>query len=108
MCNIGSSNILIAISHKPIIITTVIAPLNKCLIPVFPDLRYMAPTALLQDPYKAPKKILVSKMDNRNAPVSKKLLSDDASDGIEVANLNSLWCTKEYCNRFGRKGWLSL
>jgi hypothetical protein len=74
--------------------------------PMFPDQRYMSYPAIFQNQYKAPKKVLISKMDKRDESISKTFLNEIEVEGIEVANLNYLWCTQEYCNRFGSKGWL--
>ena len=74
--------------------------------PIFPDERYMAVPALFQSKYDAPKKIQISNMDNTDDIVSNSFLQDIAIKGIEIVNLNSLWCNLDYCNRFDEKGWL--
>jgi hypothetical protein len=78
--------------------------------PMFPDQRYMASPAifqtLFQSEYEAPKRVLVSKMDTSNVQVSKDFLNLITNEGIEIVDLNSLWCNTEYCNRFGSEGWL--
>jgi hypothetical protein len=74
--------------------------------PVFPDGSYMAARALLQNQYDAPKKIQISNMDNTNGMLSNSFLEEIAVKDIEIVNLNSLWCNLEYCNRFGKQGWL--
>jgi hypothetical protein len=74
--------------------------------PMFSDERYMAASALFQNQYHAPKKIQVSNMDNTNYIVSNSFLEEIAIEGIEAVNLNYLWCDQDYCNRFGKQGWL--
>jgi peptidoglycan/LPS O-acetylase OafA/YrhL len=74
--------------------------------PVFPDKNYMSSPALFQRQYEPSKKILRANMDNRNTAISNTFLNDMAKEGLEIANLNSLWCELNYCHRFSKKSWL--
>jgi peptidoglycan/LPS O-acetylase OafA/YrhL len=74
--------------------------------PVFRDTRYMSSPALFQNNYKAPKKVLISKMNLENDEASTLFLEGLEQKSVETINLNSLWCDLKYCNRFGTEGWL--
>jgi peptidoglycan/LPS O-acetylase OafA/YrhL len=74
--------------------------------PIFLDKSYMGSPALFQSQYKPSKKVLHANMDRRNSALSNTFLNDMAKEGLEIANLNSLWCDLRHCHRFSKKDWL--
>jgi peptidoglycan/LPS O-acetylase OafA/YrhL len=74
--------------------------------PIFSDERYMASPALFQELYQAPTRIKSSEMNNTNVAISNLFLAEMAFQGIQTVNLNSLWCSVHYCNRYDHQGWL--
>jgi peptidoglycan/LPS O-acetylase OafA/YrhL len=100
---LSQSEMKLAVNTIKTLVTNVLVIGNT---PIFPDDRYMAVPALLQKKYYAPKKIKISHMDNTNDNVSSTFLEEIETKGIEVVKLNSLWCTKGYCSRFNKQGWL--
>jgi len=73
--------------------------------PVFPDLEYMVPRPLLLSEYKAPRKIRIEDMNNSDIRASKKLAKWARLKGVNVININKLYCDSNYCNRWGNGKW---
>ena len=68
--------------------------------PIFPDRRFLKAPAIFQKDYIAPRRVLVSEMNTSNSAISEKFLESLANEGVDVVNLNSLWCSSQFCERF--------
>ena len=77
--------------------------------PVFPDERdFMVARPIVLSPYNPPRSFTVSEMNNRDVESSDKLANWARRNGILTMNFNSLYCNKEFCNRFVGSDWLYL
>lgn len=77
--------------------------------PVFPDERdFMVARPIVLSPYEPPKSFKVPEMNKRDNNSSDILANWARRNGILTMNFNSLFCNKEFCNRFLSSDWLYL